>query len=89
MNRKFYANAWLPVGPLEVGAKTQQFWNKALDTFGECDITDRGGADDTPFIYALQRGISALPRPTTIPTPPIPQRSPGRRASACTAWRAW
>ncbi len=56
MNRKFYANAWLPVGPLDSALTVSREWKKALDMFGELDITDRGGADDTPFVYALQRG---------------------------------
>ena len=73
MNRKFYANAWLPVGPLESAKTTSREWKKALDTFGELDITDRGGADDTPFIYALQRGHFCLFETDNYPDPVLPE----------------
>ncbi len=56
--------------------------------FGELDITDRGGADDTPFVYALQRGTSACLRPTIIPTRPCPMKSERPWDSASTA-RPW
>ncbi len=69
MNRKMYANAWLPTGPFEVGQQTQQFWSDALNAFGECDITDRGGADDTPFLYALQRGRFSFAEVDNYPDP--------------------
>ncbi len=72
MNRKFYANAWLPVGPFENAFTTQREWKKALDQFGECDITDRGGADDTPFVYALQRGHFCLFETDNYPDPVLP-----------------
>jgi hypothetical protein len=72
MNRKFYANAWLPVGPLEEAKTVSREWNKALDMFGEIDITDRGGADDTPFIYALQRGHFCLFETDNYPDPVLP-----------------
>jgi hypothetical protein len=72
MNRKFYANAWLPVGPLEEAKTTSREWKKALDTFGEIDITDRGGADDTPFVYALQRGHFCLFETDNYPDPVLP-----------------
>jgi hypothetical protein len=73
MNRKMYANAWLPTGPFEVAEQTQQFWKDALNTFGECDITDRGGADDTPFIYALQRGRFSFAEVDNYPDPLNPE----------------
>ena len=73
MNRKMYASAWLPVGPFEVGKKTQEFWKDALNAFGECDITDRGGAEDTPFIYALQRGRFCFAETDNYPDPMNPE----------------
>jgi hypothetical protein len=72
MNRKFYANAWLPVGPFESAGTTSREWKKALDMFGELDITDRGGADDTPFVYALQRGHFCLFETDNYPDPTLP-----------------
>ncbi len=72
MNRKMYANAWLPIGPITSVFKTSEEWKKALDTFGELDITDRGGADDTPFIYALQRGHFCLFETDNYPDPTLP-----------------
>lgn len=72
MNRKMYANAWLPVGPFERAFTTSREWKKALDTFGELDITDRGGADDTPFVYALQRGHFCLFETDNYPDPTLP-----------------
>ena len=44
-----------------------------MDIFGECDITDRGGADDTPFIYALQRGHFCLFETDNYPDPVLPE----------------
>lgn len=72
MNRKFYANAWLPVGPLDSALTVSREWKKALDMFGELDITDRGGADDTPFVYALQRGHFCLFETDNYPDPVLP-----------------
>jgi len=71
MNRKCYANAWLPVGPLDNAFICQREWQKALSKFGECDLTDRGGADDTPFVYALQRGHFCLFETDNYPDPAL------------------
>jgi hypothetical protein len=73
MNRKMYANAWLPQGPFENAFKTSRVWKKALELFGEVDITDRGGADDTPFIYALQRGHFCFFETDNYPDPTLPE----------------
>jgi len=72
MNRKMYANAWLPVGPLDSAFTTAREWKKALATFGELDVTDRGGADDTPFVYALQRGHFCLFETDNYHDPTLP-----------------
>ncbi len=69
MNRKCYANAWLPVGQLDNAFETSKQWTEALNRFGEIDITDRGGADDTPFVYALQRGHFCLFETDNYPDP--------------------
>lgn len=73
MNRKMYANAWLPVGPFENVFETSKQWKSALEKFGECDITDRGGADDTPFVYALQRGHFCFFETDNYPDPVLPE----------------
>ena len=46
---------------------------KALEMFGEVDITDRGGADDTPFVYALQRGHFCFFETDNYPDPVLPE----------------
>ncbi len=58
MNRFNYAGSVVPGGGLEdIAYKTQKIWGKALDTFGgETYITDRGGIDDTPFLYSINKG---------------------------------
>jgi hypothetical protein len=56
MNRRMYAGAVLPAGPPEVVKYHHSIWRDALDTYGETHITDRGGADDTPFFYGIDPG---------------------------------
>ena len=58
MNRFNYAGSMVPGGSLEdIAYKTQKVWGKALDTFGgETYITDRGGVEDTPFLYSINKG---------------------------------
>jgi len=58
MNRFNYAGSVVPGGSLEdIAYKTQQVWGKALDTFGGATyITDRGGVEDTPFLYSINKG---------------------------------
>jgi hypothetical protein len=73
MNRFNYAGSVVPGGGLEdIAYKTQKVWGKALDTFGgETYITDRGGVDDTPFLYSINKGgrfwlseVDVYPNPT-------------------------
>jgi glycolate oxidase len=53
MNRHSYCGSNILGGPVDtVARKTRQVWSKAIDTFGETYITDRGGMDDTPFLYS-------------------------------------
>lgn len=53
MNRHSYCGSNILGGPVDtVARKTRQVWSKAIDTFGETYVTDRGGIDDTPFLYS-------------------------------------
>jgi hypothetical protein len=57
MNRHFYAGSNILGGPVDTAAKeARKTWKKSLDTFGETYITDRGGIDDTPFLYSENKG---------------------------------
>jgi len=73
MNRRMYANAWLPVGPFEMSLQHQQFWTDCLNTVGETHITDRGGSKDTPFIYAIDRGRFCFTETDNYPDPTKPE----------------
>ena len=81
MNRRMYANAWLPVGPFEMALKHQQFWTDCLNTIGETHITDRGGSSDTPFIYAIDRGRFCFSETDNYPDPTKPEMI--KKALAC------
>ena len=53
MNRHSYTGSNILGGPVDmVAKKTREVWSKAIDTFGETYITDRGGIEDTPFLYS-------------------------------------
>jgi hypothetical protein len=57
MNRHYFGGAIVPLGPLkEVAYKTREIWSQSIKTIGETYITDRGGIEETPFLYALNRG---------------------------------
>lgn len=57
MNRHFYAGSNILGGPVDTAAReARKTWKKALDTFGETYVTDRGGIDDTPFLYSQNKG---------------------------------
>jgi hypothetical protein len=73
MNRRMYANAWLPVGPFEMSLQHQKFWTDCLNTVGETHITDRGGSKDTPFIYAIDRGRFCFTETDNYPDPTKPE----------------
>jgi hypothetical protein len=54
MNRFTYGGSNILGGAVdEVAHKTRETWQFAINTFGETYITDRGGIDDTPFLYAV------------------------------------
>lgn len=53
MNRHAYLGSNILGGPVDtVARKTREVWSKAIDTFGTTYVTDRGGIDDTPFLYS-------------------------------------
>ncbi len=53
MNRHSYCGSNILGGPVDtVARETRKVWSKAVQTFGETYITDRGGMDDTPFLYS-------------------------------------
>jgi len=53
MNRHAYCGSCVLGGPVDsVARKTRESWQKSIETFGETYITDRGGIDDTPFLYS-------------------------------------
>jgi len=54
MNRRMYAGGSLPSGPPEVAKYHSAIWREALERFGETHITDRGGADNTTFVYGIE-----------------------------------
>ncbi len=57
MNRFFYGGSIVPGGLLKDTAyKTKEIWSRTVNAMGETFITDRGGIDDTPFLYAIERG---------------------------------
>ncbi|MEI6126798.1 MAG: FAD-binding oxidoreductase [Pseudomonadota bacterium] len=57
MNRHAYCGSNILGGPVDtVARKTREVWSKALNTFGETYVTDRGGMDDTPFLYSSNHG---------------------------------
>jgi hypothetical protein len=56
MNRRMYATVVLPAGAPEMVKFHSTIWREALDKYGETHITDRGGANDTPFFYGIDPG---------------------------------
>jgi hypothetical protein len=54
MNRRSYLGGVIPMGDLEASKYHSALWREALEMFGETHITDRGGAEDTPFIYGME-----------------------------------
>ena len=52
MSRHFYLDTWFCSGTADVGKDAQDIWTAAISTIGETYVTDRGGVDNTPFMYA-------------------------------------
>jgi hypothetical protein len=76
MNRFFYGGSIVPGGLLKDTAyKTKEIWTRTINTMGETYITDRGGIDDTPFLYAIERGSRFwLSEADVYPDPLDPQK---------------
>ena len=73
MNRRMYAGGSLPSGPPEVAKYHSRIWKEALERFGETHITDRGGADNTTFIYGIEpSGRYTLSETDVYPDPMDP-----------------
>lgn len=53
MNRRNYAGGMFGGGAPEYAKQHSKIWKDALKTFGETYITDRGGVDNTVFLYAM------------------------------------
>jgi hypothetical protein len=53
MSRRNYAGSMFGGGAPELAKNHSRIWKDALRTFGETYITDRGGVDNTVFIYAV------------------------------------
>jgi FAD/FMN-containing dehydrogenase len=53
MNRINYAGGVVLGGAPEVAKQHTRVWKNALTAFGETYMTDRGGADNTVFLYAI------------------------------------
>ena len=56
MSRFFYLDTWFCSGVADVGKDAQNIWTAAINTIGETYITDRGGVENTPFLYASDPG---------------------------------
>lgn len=56
MSRHFYLDTWFCSGTPAIGNAAQQIWTSAINTIGATYVTDRGGVDDTPFMYASDPG---------------------------------
>jgi len=52
MSRYSYLDTWFCCGIPVIGKDAQDIWREAIGTIGETYITDRGGVDTTPFLYA-------------------------------------
>jgi hypothetical protein len=76
MNRFFYGGSIVPGGLLKDTAyKTKEIWARTINAMGETYITDRGGIDDTPFLYAIERGSRFwLSEADVYPDPLDPQK---------------
>jgi hypothetical protein len=81
MNRRMYAGGSLPSGPPEVAKYHSAVWRESLEKFGETHITDRGGADNTTFIY----GIEPAGRYTFSETDIYPDPADPRSLEKCMA----
>ena len=74
MSRFYYLDTWFCCGDPDIGREAQELWTKAINTIGETYITDRGGVDNTPFMYAADPcGRSFLTEADVYPNGMDPQ----------------
>lgn len=74
MSRYSYLDTWFCSGVPEIGSEAQEIWRESINTIGETYITDRGGADNTPFLYASDPcGRNFFTEADVYPNPLDPQ----------------
>lgn len=56
MSRFYYLDTWFCCGDPDIGKDAQKVWTAAINTIGETYVTDRGGVENTPFMYAADPG---------------------------------
>jgi len=56
MNRRNYAGGMFAGGAPEIAKQHSDVWGDAINAFGETYMTDRGGVDNTVFLYAMDPG---------------------------------
>ncbi|MCX8044894.1 MAG: FAD-binding oxidoreductase [Desulfobacterota bacterium] len=76
MNRHTYGGSIVPLGTLrDVAHTTREVWRRAIERFGATYPTDRGGINETPFLYALDRyGRFWLSEADVYPDPTDPEK---------------
>jgi len=74
MSRYSYLDTWFCSGVPAIGNDAQEIWSESINTIGETYITDRGGADNTPFLYATDpSGRNFFTEADVYPNPMDPQ----------------
>jgi len=74
MSRYSYLDTWFCSGVAEIGNEAQEIWRESINTIGESYITDRGGVDNTPFLYASDPcGRNFFTEADVYPNPMDPQ----------------
>ncbi len=75
MNRRMYAGGCLPAGTPEIAKYHSTLWKETLEKFGETHITDRGGADNTTFLYGIEPAARYALSETDIYPDPVDPHS--------------
>jgi len=74
MSRYSYLDTWFCSGVPIIGKDAQEIWTESINTFGETYLTDRGGVDNTPFLYATDpAGRNFFTEADVYPNPLDPQ----------------
>jgi len=74
MSRYSYLDTWFCSGVALIGKDAQEIWTDSINTFGETYLTDRGGVDNTPFLYATDpAGRNFFTEADVYPNPLDPQ----------------